>query len=117
MPLILEATSTTQKEVFNDEASSSRKNIDRHQESRQAMQTLKIQDGFSGSVTDLTLIGHGSIGDFWMDDGGHCWQDVSELQNIWKKGKIFQRVCGQYALENRYNRNLRGIRSEKCHAQ
>ncbi len=50
-------------------------------------------------VSDLVLIGHGSIGDFWTDDGGHFgWKDFSNNMNHLKQGNIVQRVCGHYAL-------------------
>ena len=96
--------SATQKEVFNDEADLLAEEYrSRHQEVQikriANAQDLKM-DLADREVTDLTLIGHGSIGDFWMDDGGHFgWQDVSESTKYLKQGKIFQRVCGHYALE------------------
>lgn len=50
-------------------------------------------------VTDITLIGHGSIGDFWIGQGHFGWSDFSAASNHLKQGNIIQRVCGHYPLK------------------
>jgi hypothetical protein len=47
-------------------------------------------------VSDLVLIGHGSISCFWTDgkSRNYDWRDVSKSANHLKTGIIEQRICG-----------------------
>lgn len=107
-----------QKKAFNDEAD---RLAEEHRNSHQEVQVKRIanaqdlrMDLTDREVTDLTLIGHGSIGDFWMDDGGHFgWQDVSESAKYLKQGKIFQRVCGHYALKTSVATGTFGVSDQR----
>jgi len=54
------------------------------------------------TVTDMILIGHGSIGNFWGENGVRIdWQDVNEAMSkrgVLKQGSIEQRTCGHFAV-------------------
>lgn len=48
-------------------------------------------------VAGVVTIGHGSLGDFWLPDGGghFDWQDVARnARHTLKRGDIIQRTCG-----------------------
>lgn len=51
-------------------------------------------------VTDITLIGHGSIGDFWVDGRNKHfgWGDISKAASHLKQGVFEQRTCGNFPL-------------------
>ncbi len=58
---------------------------------------LDLQDP---EVTDLVLIGNGSIADFWAAGGKHFdWLTVAKKAKHLKQGKIEQRVCGHFPLK------------------
>ena len=53
-------------------------------------------------VSDLTLIGHGSISDIWVNpDHTYDWQDVARASRHLKLGTVTQRTCG-----NAYKRRV-----------
>lgn len=46
-------------------------------------------------VTDIMLIGHGSIGCIWAEDGRYFdWRDAARAASFLKQGRIEQRMCG-----------------------
>lgn len=48
-------------------------------------------------VTDLILVGHGSIGDYWTNGGGHFnWRDAANATRRLKQGSIEQLTCGDF---------------------
>ena len=54
----------------------------------------------SPEVTDVIMIGHGSIGCLWTDGGGYLgWKEVAKATNYLKQGRIEQRMCGSFPLQ------------------
>ena len=46
-------------------------------------------------VTDMILIGHGSLGCLWADGGRYFdWHDAAKSASYLKQGRIEQRMCG-----------------------
>jgi hypothetical protein len=55
---------------------------------------MKIDFG-DREVTDIILIGHGSISAMWADNGKHFdWQTAARAASYLKQGKLEQRMCG-----------------------
>lgn len=52
-------------------------------------------------VTDIIMIGHGSIGALWLDGGkGKLdWEKVVKKTAFLKRGKFEQRMCGNFPLD------------------
>lgn len=51
-------------------------------------------------VSDMVLIGHGNIGDFWLENGEHFgWGRAAKYARYLKRGTIEQRVCGNFPLK------------------
>ena len=100
-----ELTPEQQSKAFHDEADRIKEaNLSVHQgvEIRRRAEPLDLaMDLTDKEVTDLTLIGHGSISDFWTESGGHFgWRDFDRHTKYLKQGKITQRVCGHYAVSD-----------------
>ena len=48
-------------------------------------------------VAGLITIGHGNIGDFWLEGGEHIgWDKVAKLTKYLKQGEFVQRMCGNF---------------------
>lgn len=90
-----------QRNAFNNEAdelASNRKNL--HADVIVKRKATELELGFDLSdkeVSDIILIGHGNIGDFWLANGGHFgWRQVANYARNLKQGKIEQRICGNF---------------------
>jgi hypothetical protein len=56
-------------------------------------------------VTDIALIGHGTISDFWANHGRHFnWLDAAKAtRSHLKQGVVEQRMCGNFSTRTRYS--------------
>ncbi len=53
-------------------------------------------------VSDVVVIGHGSIGDLWYGQGAHYdWRNVAKDASHLKQGEFVQRVCGNFTSNGR----------------
>jgi hypothetical protein len=68
-----------------------------------ATQKVLIEDLRNPEVSDMVLIGHGSIARFWLDRVGEgspkdfSWLNVAHSITALKTGKFEQRMCGHFA--------------------
>jgi len=52
------------------------------------------------TVSDIVMIGHGTLNSIWADDGGYfTWQDVAHRTDYLKQGVFEQRTCGHLPME------------------
>lgn len=97
-------TADEQYSAFMDEAEDLKElNEYAHQEVRirqRAIPTDIKMEFADPEVTDIMMIGHGSIGTLWVDDGGKLgWRDIAKSAKYLKQGTIEQRMCGNFPLE------------------
>ena len=78
----------------------------RHQEvvvRRRAVARDMALDFANPEVTDIILIGHGSIECMWTDPKGYfTWRDAAKSAVRLKRGKIEQRMCGDFSTTAPY---------------
>lgn len=92
-----------QIDAFNNEAdwlkSLYEKTYDTVEIKRKAYSLDIPTDLSSKEVAGITLIGHGNIGDFWLEGGKHLnWTDVARLKYL-KMGEFVHRACGNFKNE------------------
>jgi len=63
---------------------------------RKAVKNDISMDLSDKDTSGLTLIGHGNIGDFWLEGRDHLtWRDPSSAKCL-KMGEFIQRTCGNF---------------------
>jgi hypothetical protein len=68
-----------------------------------ATQKVLINDFRNPEISDVILIGHGSISKIWLDHNGEgsandfSWLNVAHSVTALKAGKVEQRMCGHFA--------------------
>lgn len=88
-----------QIESFENEASRiSDKRADQHRSITRLYATESNLERAFGSqlVSDIVLIGHGSINSIWSQDGNFDWIKASRSTEYLKQGVVEQRTCGHF---------------------
>lgn len=98
--LLSHVPANDQVEAFHNEADDLKDHYTRYYDTveirRRAIKSDISMDLSDKDTSGIVLIGHGNIGDFWLEKSDHLtWKDASNSRYL-RMGEFVQRTCGNF---------------------